>query len=338
MEYFVTGGTGFIGTHLVEQLLADGHDVTVLSRSRANAAHLPRDVTVVEGDVTEKASMREAMDGVDGVFHVAAWYFLGPGRENAELAYRVNVRGTHNVFELMDELSVPRGVYTSTAAITGDTGPTPVDESFRYHGRLPTAYQRTKWQAHHNVALPMMDRGLPLVVVMPGAVYGPGDKASGSVREIAVRYLRRELPVIPRETTMPFDHVEDTARAHIRAMEDGTTGESYFITSEPRTLPDLLHRAETITGIPGPRPVPSSVFVGLAAVLRVAERIVTPPPGMQAEMLEFLGRTRWNVDSSKAKRDLGLAHRPLEEGLGPYLEWELDQLDRPQADPVTEPA
>lgn len=107
MEYFVTGATGLIGTHLVIELTNQGHDVIALTRSRSNASHLPDDVTVVEGDITEKESMRQSMDGTDGVFHIAAWFYVGPGPREAQKAKRINVEGTRNVLDLMDELHIP---------------------------------------------------------------------------------------------------------------------------------------------------------------------------------------------------------------------------------------
>jgi len=131
MEYFVTGATGFIGTKLVEQLVDDGHDVTALTRSRSNASHLPDDVTVVEGDITDKESMREPMAGADRLFHVAAWFFIGPGSRERETAQRINVEGTRNVLELMNELDIPKGVYTSTVGVYGNTDGEIVDESYR---------------------------------------------------------------------------------------------------------------------------------------------------------------------------------------------------------------
>jgi dihydroflavonol-4-reductase len=326
MEYFVTGATGLIGTHVVEQLVDDGHDIVALTRSRSNATHLPDAVTVVEGDITDKASLREPMTGVDGVFHIAAWFYVGPGPRLVDTAERINVEGTRNVLELIDELDIPKGVYTSTVAVYPGTSEGTLDESVAPECPTFAVYFRTKWQAHYEVAKPMMDDGLPLVIVQPGAVYGPYDKLYGSARGAFRDYLTGDLPFIPRKWTLPFDYVEDTARAHIRAMEDGVSGEEYIVASEPRTMVEVFDRAEEITGIPAPRPVPDTVFSGLARVMRVAERVITPPEGFEAELLEFFAGKQYNVDNTKAVRDLGIEHRPLEEGLRKYLEWELDQL------------
>jgi dihydroflavonol-4-reductase len=326
MEYLVTGATGLVGTHLVRQLTAEGHDVVALTRSRSNASHLPEGVTVVEGDITEKASVRDPMDGVDGVFHAAAWFYVGPGPREAETAERINVEGTRNVLELMDELDVPKGVYTSTVGVYPGTSGETIDESVDPERPTFAVYFRTKWEAHYEVARPMMAEGLPLVVVQPGAIYGPHDKLYGSARGAFRDYLTGDLPIVPREFAIPFDYVEDAARAHVRAMEKGTPGEEYIVASEPRTLPEVFDAAEEITGIPAPRAVPDAVFGGLARVVRVAERAVTPPEGFESELLEFFAGRQYRVDNAKAKRELDLEHRSLEAGLREYLEWELDQL------------
>jgi nucleoside-diphosphate-sugar epimerase len=198
MRYFVTGATGLVGTHVVEQLVANGHDVIALTRSRSNANHLPEAVTVVEGDITNKESLREPMTGVDGVFHIAAWFFVGPGPRNVERAERINVEGTHNVLELIDELDVPKAVYTSTVGVYPGTGDERLDETVDPEPPTSAVYFRTKWQAHYEVARPMIDDGLLLVIVQPGVIYGPHDKLYGSARGAFRDYLTGDPPMIPQ--------------------------------------------------------------------------------------------------------------------------------------------
>jgi nucleoside-diphosphate-sugar epimerase len=123
MEYFVTGATGLIGSHVVHQLVEDGHEVVALTRSASKADHLPEEITIVEGDLTEKDSMREGMRGVDGVFHIAAWAYLGPGPDNVDTAQRVNVEGSRNVFELVDELAIRRPCTPVQSGSTPDSTP-----------------------------------------------------------------------------------------------------------------------------------------------------------------------------------------------------------------------
>jgi nucleoside-diphosphate-sugar epimerase len=149
MKYFVTGATGFVGGVLVRKLCELGHEVHASVRNPNRTNDLQAlGVKLFKGDVTEKESMREAMQGVDGVFHVAGWYKIGvKDKRDAE---RVNVQGTQNVLELMEELHIPKGVYTSTLAVNSDTHGQVVDESYHFTGEHLSEYDRTKAAAHAN--------------------------------------------------------------------------------------------------------------------------------------------------------------------------------------------
>src|SRR5439155_6645328 len=186
MKYFVTGATGFIGSHVARQLVEAGHQVVAVVRDPKKAGELVNmGVTVHEGDITDKESMRAPMQGVDGVFHVAAWYKIGA--KDKSHAERVNVQGTRNVLELMKELGVPKGVYTSTISTNSDTHGVLADETYHHTGPHISEYDRTKWMAHYQVAKPMIADELPLVIVMPGLAYGPGD--TSPVHSTLVKYL-----------------------------------------------------------------------------------------------------------------------------------------------------
>jgi len=168
----VTGETGFIGGRVVRQLRDRGHDVTAVVRAPAKARDLESiGVDVREGDITNKESLRRAMAGTDGVFHIAGWYKIGT-KDRIE-GERINVTGTRNVLSLMKELGIPRGVYTSTLAVFSDTAGQVVDETYHHGGPWLTEYDRTKWVAHYEVAEPMIRDGLPLMIVMPRRVEGP---------------------------------------------------------------------------------------------------------------------------------------------------------------------
>lgn len=326
MEYFVTGGTGFIGTKVIEKLVADGRDIIALTRSASNANHLPEEVTVVEGDITEKESMREVMSGVDGVFHLAAWYFIGPGKRAAETAYQINVEGTRNVFELLDELDIPKGVYTSTVGVFGDTGGRIVDETHRPDEPETCVYFKSKWRAHYEVVRPMLEEGLPIVVVQPGAVYGRGDKDYGSVREPMLNWLNGDLPMLPREFVFPFDHVEDVAQAHLKAMQEGEIGEEYIIANEAREVVEIFKMAAEMTGRSAPRNVSPMWFRLLAKILEPIDRVRPLPEGFQPEMFRTYGNTTTHVDNSKAREELGIEHRDFRDGLREWLKWEFEQI------------
>src|SRR5512147_51257 len=193
MKYFISGATGFVGGVLARRLREAGHEVHASIRDRKNASELQSlGVQLFEGDVTDKESMRAAMQGVDGVYHVAGWYKIG-ARDKSD-GERVNIQGTRNVLELMKELRIPKGVYASTLAVNSDTHGELKNESYHFTGKHLTEYDRTK-AAAHDIAREFIAQGLPLVIVMPGGIYGPGD--TSVLRRTWIEYLRGKLPMIP---------------------------------------------------------------------------------------------------------------------------------------------
>ncbi|MBN2114266.1 MAG: NAD-dependent epimerase/dehydratase family protein [Acidimicrobiia bacterium] len=312
MHYFLTGASGFIGGYLTSLLLAEGHLVTALVRTPEQARALARHgVRPYIGDILDKESVRRAMRRAEGVFHLAAYVRVGiTDRRRAEA---VNVTGTRHVLEVMRDFRVPRGVYTSSLAVNGHTHGRVVDESYHRHGRLPSAYQRTKWQAHFEVALPMIHRGLPLVIAMPGAVYGPGDR--GDAARAIGAHLRGRLPVAPTRTAFCWAYVEDVAAGLLRAMEQGKPGETYILGGPVHPLQEVLSQAGRLAGRRHP-PLPLPWWLlkpaawgmqGLAFAL--------PPLRASAERLALGAGTTQLGSDARARADLGFAPRSLEAGL-----------------------
>ena len=324
MRYFVTGGTGFIGGEVVRQLAQAGHQVTVLARSATKAKKLARTGVAVEmGDVTVKESMREAMKGAYGVFHLAGWYRIGARR--GRQAARVNMVGTRNVLELIKELEIPKGVHTSTIMVFSDTKGKVVDESYRASGPWLAEYERSKWKGHYEIALPMMAEGLPVVVVQPGAVYGPGD--TGPLSSVLTQYLQKKLPLLPSRAAYCWVHVEDVARGHILAMERGKPGESYVLANSCHTLIETLSIAEKITGIPAPRiHVSPGAMRLMSSIAGVLESLVPLPETYSSEALRVSAGATFLASSEKARRELGFRTRPFEEGLRETLQWQMERL------------
>jgi nucleoside-diphosphate-sugar epimerase len=322
MKYLVTGATGFIGGRLVRQLRQEGHQVTALVRDPAQAAALADlGVTLARGDVTDRESMRTPMQGVDGLFHLAGWYRIG-ARDKTE-GRRVNVLGTRNALELMQELGIPKGVYTSTLAVNSDTRGRLADEGYRHSGRYLSEYERSKAEAHR-IAEQFIARGLPLVIVMPGLVYGPGD--TSIVHSTLVSYLQRRLPVIPRRTAYGWAHVEDVAQAHRLAMEKGRPGEAYIVCGPTHTLIEALRLAHTLAGIPLPRIAPPLLLKAMSVFMAVLERLLPLPALYTAEGLRVIAGTTYIGDDAKARRELGYSPRPLEIGLREAVEHEMRLL------------
>ena len=276
------------------------------------------------GDITDRETLRAPMDGVDGVFHVAAWYKVGVPEP---LADRINVDGTRNVLKTMRTLEIPRGVYTSTVAVFSDTKGAVPDETYRYDGPHLSQYDRTKWIAHYRVAQPKIEEGLPLTIVMPGLVYGPGD--TSGMHTALVDLLRGRLPMTPARTAFCWSHIEDTARGHILAMEKGKPGETYLITGPRHTFEYAFDVAAKFGKVrsplmhPGPRTMRTA-----AALMGLAKRFTSLPPALQPEALRVLAGTTYFGSNEKAIRELGFTARPIEEGMAQTLEHELRAIGR----------
>jgi nucleoside-diphosphate-sugar epimerase len=324
MRYFVTGTTGFVGGAVARQLIGRGHRVVTIARDMARAAEIQKlGVEVSQGDITDKESMREPMRGVDGVFHIAAWYKVGA--DDSHLAEGINVGGTRNVFELMRELEIPKGVYTSTLAVFSDTKGRLVDEDYYHAGPWLSEYDRTKWLAHYKVALPMIGEGLPLVIVQPGMIYGPGDQ--GPAHQLWEQYLQRRLPIVPAGAAYCWGFIDDMAEAHILGMEKGRPGRTYIIAGPPQYLSRMLHMAEETTGVPAPRiRVPAFAMKATAGLMGQVEKFVSLPAFFRAETIRSMAGATYLGTNNRARRELGINPRAIREGLRITMLWEMEQL------------
>ncbi|HZM22343.1 MAG TPA: NAD-dependent epimerase/dehydratase family protein [Anaerolineales bacterium] len=322
MKYFVTGATGFVGGALAKKLREAGHEVHASVRSLEKAGELQAiGVKLFKGDVTDKESMREAMTGVDGVFHVAGWYKIGvKDKSDGE---RVNIQGTRNVLELMQELKIPKGVYTSSLVVNSDTKGEMKDESYHFTGQHLSEYDRTKAVAHE-VAKEFIAKGLPLVIVMPGLIYGPGD--TSELRTSILDFLNQKLPILPTQTTFCWAHVDDIVQGHLLAMEKGRIGESYIIAGEPYKMTDAFQLASQITGKRAPGVVSHKVMKALSVIVKPFDNFL--PPTYTSEGLREVAGPTYLGDNSKAKRELGYDPRPLGEGWGETLLHEIKLLNQ----------
>lgn len=318
MKYFLTGATGFVGGKLARMLRNQNHEVIAVVRNPDKAKDLIAiGVTVVKGDVTDKESMRAPMQGCDGVFHVAGWYKVG-ARDKSP-GQQINVEGTRHVLELMKELHIPKGVYTSTLAVNSDTHGKMPDESYHFTGQHISEYDRTK-AAAHDIALQFIKEGLPLVILMPGLIYGPGGT---SMSDEALRlYLKKQLPLIPTQAAYCWAHVEDIAMAHILAMEKASPGSTYIIAGPRHTLVEAFDLAKKITGIRTPIAVPPVMLQISAFFSSLVENIIPLPDMYRSEALRVQAGVTYLGDNSKARRELGYNPRPLEEGLRETLLYE----------------
>jgi nucleoside-diphosphate-sugar epimerase len=319
---FVTGGTGFIGGRLVSLLVARGVEVRALARSQSGLEKVKALGAIpIPGDVTDPGSMREAMRGCDVVFHVAAMYEVG-ARDTRQMEM-VNVQGTRHVLEAAMEAGVPRIIYTSTAAIHGDTKGKMVDETHQIPFealKSGTLYEQTKWRAHHEVALPLIKEGAPIVIVESGGVYGPEDHSV--VGDLLELYVRGRLPVLPdRDTAFTMSYVDDIAEGHILAAEKGRVGESYCMGYQPMTLGQFADAWAKVSGRPRVAlKIPSALVRPSWPIMALLEKIVPLPAMLSGEAVRSVGTT-WIVSCRKALEELGWAPRPVEDGLKLTFDW-----------------
>lgn len=308
MKYFVTGATGFVGGVLVKKLREASHEVHASVRDINKADELKNlGVKLFKGDVTDKESMREAMTGADGVYHVAGWYKVGV--KDKTPGEKVNVQGTRNVLELMQELKIPKGVYTSTLAVNSDTQEKLVDENYHFTGKHISEYDRTK-AAAHDIAKEFIAKSLPLVIVQPGLIYGPGDTSS---LRVALRdFLRGRLPMLPTQTAFCWAHVDDIVQGHILAMEKGKVGENYHICGEPYKIVDAYQIASQVSGKRAPMTVPYQMMKILSTFVKPLDAIL--PDSYTSEGLRVVAGVTYIGDNSKAKRELGFNPRSVSEG------------------------
>ncbi|MCI0578342.1 MAG: NAD-dependent epimerase/dehydratase family protein [Chloroflexi bacterium] len=319
MKAFVTGGTGFIGQHLVRKLLERGYDVYALARSPESASDLAAlGAHIVPGDIGQVDSMREAMRGSDVVFHLAGWYKIGaPDWMKAE---SINVGGTRKVLRLAHELGVPRIVYASTVAVFGDTKGKVVDESFYQGGPFLSEYDRTKWLAHYKVAVPVIERGAPVIITMPGGVYGPGDHSS--VGQMMRLFYEGKMPILyGPETTLTYAHVEDIAEGILLAAEKGQPGESYILAGPAVPLGEMFDFWAQITGKRAPvLRIPAALVRPFASLIGFLGSTLSLPDVYSREAAQILGAT-YMARADKARAKLGWRPRSLHEGMKETFAW-----------------
>lgn len=316
----ITGGTGFVGSHLARALTRRGDELRVLIRRRSDDSLLSGlAYERVNGDVTDRRAVRRAVEGVDRVFHVAGLTSMRAA--DADRVFEVNVGGTRTVAEEALAAGVERMVLTSSVAAIGPApagGRADENQSFTAGG-LGIAYMNSKREAEAE-ALQVGARGLDTVIVNPTFVLGPDDGGSGSMG-LVKRYLLRRIPAFV-DGGLNIVDVRDVADGHLLADAKGAAGERYILGGRNFTLQRLFADFERISGVPAPTlKLPSQLAVGGA---RVAEQLGLPLGLAVDETIS--ASLWWTYSSAKAKRELGFSPRPHEETLEVALRSKLAEL------------
>jgi dihydroflavonol-4-reductase len=320
MKAFVTGGTGFIGERLVKRLRDRGDDVVALVRSREKAKKLEEmGATLVEGDLSKSDAINSAMKGCDSAFHVAAVYKVGIPAKEHEAMYDANVRGTERVLDAAFQAGVSRIVYVSTINVFGNTRGDVVDETYERPGNdFLSYYDETKYLSHQ-VAKERIEKGVPIVIVQPGGVYGPGDHSEvGNVIDQVANGKLKALPFAGLGLNLVY--VDDVADGILLAHDKGQVGESYVLGGERATMRQMVDKAAGVAGRKPPkRDMPSGVIKLAAPAGPLVGKLMGFPPNFRELISASDGVTYWATDD-KARRDLGYSPRDLETGLRQTLD------------------
>jgi dihydroflavonol-4-reductase len=310
MRAFVTGGGGFIGRQLVRHLRTAGVDVRAIARSGASVEHLRADgCEVVRGDVLDAAVLAQAMAGCDVAYHLAGDYRVGIPASARPAMEAANVTATERVLDAAVQAGVGRIVHVSTINAFGNTGYRVVDETYERPRpyRYVSYYDETKHRAH-GIAVGRAKAGAPVLIAMPGGVYGARDHSSlgGVLRQAATGTLRA---ITFGELGLNMGHVADIAGGIALVGDLGRVGEAYVLGGELTTLAELVRRVSAIAGRRPPRL--ATPTWALRAAAPIARR-------MGSDLGEIVsasaGVTYWATDA-KARRELGYAPRDLEAGL-----------------------
>jgi len=321
LKTFLTGASGFLGSHVARALADQGADLRLLVRSTSNLKNLAGlNAETVTGDLRDPSSLEKAMQGCDTVFHVAADYRLWL-RDPDEM-YRSNVEGTRAILDYARKNKVRCVAYTSSVATIGFTGNgQPADEDSPVSlADMIGHYKRSKFMAEQ-LALDAGRSGLRVVTVNPTTPVGEQDVKPTPTGRIVVDFLKRKFPAYV-ETGLNLVDVRECARGHIAAMEKGKSGERYILGGENLTLKQILDKLGAISGLPSPT-VKLPYFVAYAAGAvdqTFSGALLGREPRATIETVRMGKKKMW-ASSAKAERELGWKIIPADAALRRAVEW-----------------
>ena len=321
MLVFVTGATGFVGSHVAQVLAEQGADLRLLVRSSSNPSNIQGlKAERVVGDLRDPASLEKVMAGCDVLFHVAADYRLWI--RDPEQMYRANVDGTRAILQAARSNRVRRVVYTSSVATMGFTSDgQPADENSPVSlDSMIGHYKRSKFMAEE-VAIKAGKSGMDVVVVNPTTPVGEQDIKPTPTGRIIVDFLKKKFPAYV-DTGLNMVDVKECARGHVAALERGRSGERYILGGENLTLKQILDKLAVITGLPSPKvklPYAVALASGLVDTV-VTGLLLRREPRVTLDAVR-MGRKKMFVSSAKAARELGWKTVPVEGALRRAVEW-----------------
>jgi len=315
MKIFITGATGFIGTHLVERLSETDHDLYCFARETSQIQGLQATgARIIIGDINDKESLVKGMQGCDWVVHLASSFeFWVPDKR---VYIEANVDGVRNVMESALETGIQKVVHISTAAVYGNAS-WPITEESQFGTYRPSLYAQTKFEGDMIAWRMYEENGLPLVIIYPSAVLGANDpKAAG-------RYLKNfALGRMPAQvlvnTYFAFVHLKDVCEAIKRALEkDDNIGEKYLVSACNMTWGEINQMICEIAGtrLPFLRLSATMTMAGAYLLTGIANLIKRSPLlDLSVDQVRLM-KQGYQLDGSKAEMELGLVYTPIREAV-----------------------
>lgn len=335
---FVTGASGFIGSAVVRELLADGVEVRVLMRRGAeNKAIKDLDVEVIEGDLQDMSALSKGLVGTDTCFHVAGMNQLWlRGRIDIKRIYDANDVGAGKVLRMAAEAGCTAIVHTSTVAVIARPGKHEARHAHEgdhaLEGDLSVHYARSKFRGEQR-AKKLADEGVPVVIVNPSAPMGPWDVKPTPTGRVVLDFLRGKMPGY-METGLNVIDVQDCARGHILAAQKGRPGERYILGHENLRILEIFEMLAELSGLPAPKfRVPKAVGLATGFFSELKARATGKPPNVPLAGVRMAMKPMW-YNNSKAVSELGLPTRPVIETLRRAVEWFVEHkyVDAPPKD------
>lgn len=322
---FVTGATGLLGSNLITQLLDEGYSVRALVRSVEKGKRQFSDprVELIPGDMLNISAFAESLEGVDVLFHAAAYFreSFGPGNHDAQLE-QINVRGTIELLNAAYEKGVTNIVYVSALGVLQrPSDGSPFDEHSPYYRSTHNAYFKSK--IHAEQALEQWLSNHPrmrVVLILPAGMWGPRDAAPTSFGQFAISFLKDQMPII-LPGAIPFVDARDVASAMIRAVHTGASGERFIVSQRVVTVAEIVRGLAKVSGKAAPRVRLSfPVATVLALIAETVAWLTRQPAQISRAVLTALSED-FDVSSAKAEHELGIRFRPVEETLRDTVDW-----------------
>jgi dihydroflavonol-4-reductase len=319
MKKLVTGATGFIGSAIARELLADGQEVKVLARKTSSLENVRGlEVEIVYGDICDQASMKEALRGCDTLYFAAAKF--AHWAPDPKVLYDVNVGGTRATLAAAAEMGISKVVYTSTNNAIGASGPVPAnEEAYFNYWQARDHYSMSKYIAENEARI-FVTRGLPVVFVNPTLVIGVNDVKPTPSGQMLIDTVNGKMPGYIDGGVNIVD-VEDVAKGHLLAAKKGRVGERYLLGNTNLTVHDYLYLIAKVAGVAPPKiELPYDLALLFGHLFEFASGFTRKVPTVTASEVR-IGRMREWYDCSKAVKELGFPQTPIEETIRKSIEW-----------------